>query len=158
MAPYKQRYFCLLDPNINQQSGRYAGRNPQEAAICCFRALNKKYKESNEPIPTPLKIYIRETTKNSSGKIYMYECSNSIDHEQTIQRRVNEFDRQLRSRYGRMKCNKIITPVPLPNHLKQKNIKSDPVFIEDMERKPITDLIIERVILSNIETDLVIEI
>ena len=69
----QRRRFCLIDEETNKQSGRVSARTPKRAALYYTASLMRKYKKLQQPIPMVLKITIRETTPNSSKKIYMYE-------------------------------------------------------------------------------------
>lgn len=149
------RYFCLFDTETFEQTGRYTGRTPQQAARKCFSSLVVRYKKQSLQLPVPFKLTIKEITINSSKNTYTYDCEVNQIHEQAIRRRVNEFDRLLRSRYGKMKCNKIITPITIA-HTKPKAKSS--VFDEgDTNREPIVDLVIQSQPIL-IESNLVIEI
>jgi len=154
----RKRSFCLFDTETNKRSGRYTGQTPQKAALGCFSTIITKYKKLQQQLPSPFKITIKEITPNSNGKIYMYEFIDfNATHEEHIQRRVREYERSLRARYGRMKCNKTIRRIPIPDNLKQKITNPIKISNEEIGKEPISDLMIETTI-PVIKNDIVIEV
>jgi hypothetical protein len=71
----KCRYFKALYPNSGKYCGRYTGVTPKQAASKAFTKLLQIKKREGSEIPTSMPIYLRESTRGSSRKVYGYEAS-----------------------------------------------------------------------------------
>jgi hypothetical protein len=69
------RYFKLIDPETLVCGGRYTGSTPKQAASKGFTKLVQKYKNEGKTIPTDLTIFLQESTRGSSGKMFGYAVS-----------------------------------------------------------------------------------
>ncbi|XWV25776.1 hypothetical protein QJ857_gp1312 [Tupanvirus soda lake] len=74
-SPNKVRYFKLIDTTTGKASGRYTGNTPKQAASKSFTSMLQKFKTNGIEIPQKIIIYLGESTRGSSRKIYAYEAS-----------------------------------------------------------------------------------
>lgn len=79
-APLKKektdyRYFKLIDAKSLESYGRYTGDTPKQAASKGYTKLVRNYKKEKKTLPKVLTIYLRESTRNHSGKVYGYDAS-----------------------------------------------------------------------------------
>lgn len=66
------RYFKMLNPKTGESSGRYTGDTPKQAASKGFTKMVQRMNSDGKKIPHQSTIYLRESTRNSSRKIYGY--------------------------------------------------------------------------------------
>jgi len=71
----KIRYFKLVEENTKKSFGRYVGGTPKQAASKGYTKLVKKYKTTGKSVPKSMVIYMRESTRGGSGKMYAYTAS-----------------------------------------------------------------------------------
>lgn len=81
----KDRYFKLIDPDTNQTFGRYTGDTPKQAASKGYTKLLQKFKEEKKQPPKQSTIYLRESTRGSSKKVYGYTATRQkLDEPQEL--------------------------------------------------------------------------
>lgn len=71
----KERYFKLIDAKTLKSYGRYTGETPKQAASKGYTKLVQKMKENEKTIPKEMTIYLRESTRGGSRKVYGYSAS-----------------------------------------------------------------------------------
>ena len=71
----KKRSFKRIDPATNKTHGRYTG-DPRQAASKAFTKLLSSSKKAKRKISEkePTKIYLKESTRGGSRKIYAYDA------------------------------------------------------------------------------------
>lgn len=70
----KERYFKIINPDTGMTTGRYTGDTPKQAASKGYTKLLQKYREKKQQPPKQSTIYLRESTRGSSKKIYGYSA------------------------------------------------------------------------------------
>jgi Non-histone chromosomal protein MC1 len=69
------RYFKLIDTETNTALGRFTGETPKQAASKAFTKIIQKLRVQNKPVPEETTLYLRESSRGSSRKIYGYKAS-----------------------------------------------------------------------------------
>lgn len=86
----KHRYFKIIDIKTGKTRGRYTGDTPKQAASKGFTKIVQRLKKKGKTIPkTPTTIYLRESTRGRTKKIYGYEASRQKLEEPQILKITN---------------------------------------------------------------------
>jgi len=70
----KKRYFKAVDAKTGKNIGRYVGSNPKQAASKAFTKFVKSTAKKGKP-STKTVLYLRESSRGSSKKIYGYTAT-----------------------------------------------------------------------------------
>lgn len=71
--PPRQRFFKLIGPD-STGIGRYTGNTPRQAASKAFTRLIQEKKRNNVEIANPTTVRVRECTRGSPRKEFVYSC------------------------------------------------------------------------------------
>lgn len=72
-----QRFFKLYNADTGESFGRYVGKTPKQAACKGYSQLLRKMRKDGKKVNanTQTTIYLRESTRGSSKKLYGYSAS-----------------------------------------------------------------------------------
>jgi len=118
----KVRYFKRIDSKTLKSHGRYTGVTPKQAASKGFTKMVQQYKKKGRTVPPSLTIFLRESTRGSSGKVYGYTAERQkLDQPQmlTIVDKVNGEEKQITYEY-RNKIRKGDIPAQIGGMKKKK--------------------------------------
>uniref|UniRef100_A0A6C0CAW7 Chromosomal protein MC1 domain-containing protein n=1 Tax=viral metagenome TaxID=1070528 RepID=A0A6C0CAW7_9ZZZZ len=82
----KVRYFKRIDAKNLTSHGRYTGVTPKQAASKGFTKMVQEYKKKGRAVPPSLTIFLRESTRGSTGKVYGYTAERlKLDSPQELE-------------------------------------------------------------------------
>ncbi len=116
------RYFKRIDGKTLKSHGRYTGVTPKQAASKGFTKMVQKYKKSGKAVPKSLTIFLRESTRGSSGKVYGYTAERqklSTPQELTIVDTLSGDEKKITYEY-RNKIRKGVIPDQIGGMKKKK--------------------------------------
>ena len=121
----KYRFFRAVDDTNDGADGRYTGETPKQAASKRFTKFLQKIKSNGNPIPKkPINIFIRESTRNSPGKIYGYSALKVALKEPQILKFTDQNGDVKKIEYKfRNKLKKIPVPEDILKNNKKKSKK-----------------------------------
>lgn len=123
----KVRYFKRIDQKTLESHGRYTGVTPKQAASKGFTKMVQQYKKKGRAVPPNLTIFLRESTRGSSGKVYGYTAERQkLDSPQelVIADKVTGQDKKITYEY-RNKIRKGEIPEQIGGMKKKKPASKD---------------------------------
>lgn len=66
------RFFKMIDPKTGKSTGRYTGDTPKQAASKGFTKMLQKLNIDGKAAKGKFTIYLRESTRGSARKVYVY--------------------------------------------------------------------------------------
>ena len=117
-----ERYFNVIDAKTGKSFGRFIGQTPKQAASNAYTKMLQKLKGSGQIITDSSIVYLRESTRGSTRKIYGYKASRQKlpePQELTITDKVTGQQKIITYNYRNQ-----IKKVPVPKGLKDVGVNS----------------------------------